>query len=143
MIHGADVVVGYRIKRADPPHRLFIAWTYNHLLRVVFGLRVHDVDCAFKLIRREVAEVVDPDAGGAFFSAEFLLRARHLGFTVTEVGVHHYRRVLGKPKGATPAVIFRTIREMLALRRAFRSAARTERRAGTPAAGDPEPRNPA
>jgi glycosyltransferase involved in cell wall biosynthesis len=140
VIHGADVVVGYRIKRADPPHRLFIAWTYNHLLRVIFRLRVHDVDCAFKLIRREVAEAVDPEAGGAFFSAEFLLRARHLGFIVTEVGVHHYPRLLGKPKGATPAVILRTIREMLALRRHFDSNPR--RPVGAPASGDPEPRNP-
>lgn len=119
LIDGADVVIGYRIKRADPPHRLFIAWTYNHLLRVVFGLRVHDVDCAFKLIRREVADAVDPNAGGAFFSAEFILRARHLGFRVVEVGVHHFPRLMGRSKGATPTVILRTVREMLALRRQF------------------------
>ena len=133
-LEDADVVVGYRIKRADPPHRLFIAWTYNHLLDLVFGLKVRDVDCAFKLIRREVAEAVDPDAGGAFFSAEFLLRARHLGFKVVEVGVHHYPRVVGSPKGATPAVILRTVREMMALRRKLR--------ANPGAAGDPEPRHP-
>jgi glycosyltransferase involved in cell wall biosynthesis len=122
-LEGADVVVGYRIRRADPWHRLFIAWTYNHLLRVLFSLRVHDIDCAFKLIRREVAEAVRPDAGGAFFSAEYVLRARHMGFRVVEVGVHHYPRKVGSPKGATPKVILRTVREMLALRRKFRSSA--------------------
>lgn len=121
-LEGADVVVGYRIRRADPVHRLFIAWTYNHLLRVLFSLRVHDIDCAFKLIRREVAAAVHPDAGGAFFSAEYVLRARHLGFRVVEVGVHHYPRTVGSPKGATPKVILRTVREMLALRRKFRSS---------------------
>ena len=120
LLEGADLVAGYRIKRADPPHRLFIAWTYNRLLRLVFGLRMHDVDCAFKLMRREVADTVDPGAGGAFFSAEFLLRARHVGFKVVEVGVHHYPRLVGKSKGATPAVILRTVREMLVLRRELR-----------------------
>ncbi|MEA2645288.1 MAG: hypothetical protein QOE92_371 [Chloroflexota bacterium] len=123
LLESADVVAGYRIKRADEPHRLFIAWVYNRLLRLAFGLRVHDVDCAFKLMRRDVADAVDPGAGGAFFSAEFLLRARHQGFRVVEVGVHHFPRVVGRSKGATPAVILRTVREMLALRRELRSGA--------------------
>jgi glycosyltransferase involved in cell wall biosynthesis len=120
VLAGADVVAGYRIKRADPPHRLFIAWTYNHLIRVLFSLRMHDVDCAFKLVRREVIKAVEPTSGGAFFSAEFLLRAQHQGFRVVEVGVHHYPRTVGKPKGATPRVILRTVRDMLALRRLLR-----------------------
>ena len=121
LLASADVVAGYRIKRADPAHRLFIAWTYNKLIRVLFRLRVHDVDCAFKLMRTDVARAVRPDSGGAFFSAEFLLRARHQGFQVVEVGVHHYPRVLGRPKGATPGVILRTMRDMMALRRKFRT----------------------
>jgi Glycosyltransferases involved in cell wall biogenesis len=120
VLAGADVVAGYRIKRADPPHRLFIAWTYNHVIRVLFSLRMHDVDCAFKLVRREVVEAVEPTSGGAFFSAEFLLRAHHQGFRVVEVGVHHYPRTVGKPKGATPKVILRTVRDMLALRGSLR-----------------------
>jgi glycosyltransferase involved in cell wall biosynthesis len=121
LLAGADVVAGYRIKRADPPHRLFIAWTYNRLIRVMFGLRMHDVDCAFKLIRREVVQSVDPTSGGAFFSAEFLLRAHHQGFRVVEVGVHHYPRTVGKSKGATPAVILRTMKDMGALRQSLRA----------------------
>jgi glycosyltransferase involved in cell wall biosynthesis len=123
LLAGADIVAGYRIKRADPTHRLFIAWSYNRLIRLLFGLRMHDVDCAFKLIRREVVEAVDPDSGGAFFSAEFLLRAHHLGFRVVEIGVNHYPRTVGKPKGATPRVILRTMRDMLRLRLSLRSGA--------------------
>jgi glycosyltransferase involved in cell wall biosynthesis len=119
-LEASDLVVGYRIKRADAPHRLFIAWTYNTLLRLVFGLRVRDVDCAFKLARRSVVDAVDPVSGGAFFSAEFLLRARRQGFNVVEVGVHHYPRRIGSSKGATPAVILRTFREMFGLWWAFR-----------------------
>ena len=121
LLESADVVVGYRIKRADPAHRLFIAWTYNHLLRMVFGLRSRDVDCAFKVVKKEVADMVSPDSGGAFFSAEFLLRARQAGYRVSEVGVHHYPRTVGSAKGATPAVILRTFREMFALRASFRA----------------------
>ncbi|MHB8507639.1 MAG: glycosyltransferase family 2 protein [Candidatus Dormibacteria bacterium] len=121
-LDSVDVVAGYRIKRADPAHRLFIAWTYNRVLRVLFGLRVRDVDCAFKLMRTEVARAVRPESGGAFFSAEFLLRARHAGYTLTEVGVNHFPRLLGSPKGATPAVILRTFREMFRLRGELRRA---------------------
>jgi glycosyltransferase involved in cell wall biosynthesis len=117
LLRDSDVVVGYRIKRADPAQRLFIAWTYNHVfLRVLFGMRLRDVDCAFKLMRREVTETVNPRSGGAFFSAEFLLRAQRRGFKLVEVGVDHYPRTRGLAKGATPAVILRTFREMFALR---------------------------
>ena len=126
LLAGADVVAGYRIKRADPAHRLFIAWSYNRLIRVLFGLRMHDVDCAFKLIRREVVEVVDPTSGGAFFSAEFLLRAHHLGFRVVEIGVNHYPRTVGKPKGATPRVILRTMKDMVGLRLRLLSDAKSD-----------------
>jgi glycosyltransferase involved in cell wall biosynthesis len=115
LLDTTDVIAGYRIKRADPPHRLFIAWTYNRILRLMFGLRTRDVDCAFKVVKREVADSVKPLSGGAFFSAEFLLRARWAGYRVLEVGVHHYPRTVGSAKGATPAVILRTFREMFTL----------------------------
>ena len=124
LLKGFDVVAGYRIKRADPAHRLFIAWTYNRVLRLLFGLRTRDVDCAFKVVKRAVAESVSPRSGGAFFSAEFLLRARQAGYRVAEVGVDHYPRTVGSPKGATPAVILRTFREMFALWASFRAEGR-------------------
>lgn len=124
---GSDIVAGYRLRRADPWHRLFIAWTYNRVLRLLFGLRLRDVDCAFKLLRRQVIQEVSPGSGGAFFSAELILRARHRGFRVTEVGVTHYPRALGRAKGATPAVILRTFREMFALRLALGSERRRQR----------------
>lgn len=124
-----DLIVGYRIKRADPAHRLFIAGTYNRLLRFLFGLRIRDVDCAFKLMRAEVARTVSPASGGAFFSAEFVLRAHAAGYRVVEVGVTHLPRTAGRSKGATPAVILRTFREMFALRRALGGRAQGKRKA--------------
>jgi hypothetical protein len=103
---------------------LFIARVYHVVLRLAFGLRLYDVDCGFKLYRREVIDRIVPQlaSGGAFASAELLIRARHAGCRIVEVGVPHHPRVAGRPKGATPRVIARTVREILSLRRTLRAA---------------------
>ena len=116
---GADVVVGYREKRADPPRRLFVAWVYNHLIGLLFGGGWRDVDCAFKLFRREVFERVPLErvrSNGAFFSPELLITLRRAGVRVRQVGVRHFPRTAGEPKGAPPRVIVRAIRDLLRLR---------------------------
>jgi glycosyltransferase involved in cell wall biosynthesis len=116
---GADAVVGYREKRADPPRRLFVAWVYNHLIRLLFGGSWRDVDCAFKLIRRDVFERVPLErvrSNGAFFSPELLITLRRAGVRVRQVGVRHFPRTAGEPKGAPPRVIIRAIRDLLRLR---------------------------
>ena len=82
-----DVVVGYRIKRADPLIRIVYARTYKLANRIFFGLRVRDVDCACKLFRREALEGVRVESGGAFFSAELLIKVGEHGRSVVEVGV--------------------------------------------------------
>ena len=74
-----DVVVGYRIKRADPFVRIVYARTYRLANRIFFGLRVRDVDCACKLFRREALEGVRVESGGAFFSAELLIKLQAAG----------------------------------------------------------------
>ena len=116
---GADAVVGYRIKRADPPRRRFVAWVYNRLIRVLFGGGWRDVDCAFKLFRRDVFDRVPLDrvrSNGAFFSAELLIALRRSGVRVRQVGVRHFPRTAGEEKGAPPRVIVRAIRDLLRLR---------------------------
>ena len=115
------VVVGFRIKREDPFHRLVVARTYHLVLRVVFGLRVQDVDCAFKLLGRDVLAEVMNDLGSesAFISPELLIRAQKKGFRILEVGVPHYPRIAGRPKGATIGVILRTVREIVTMRRSM------------------------
>ena len=110
------VVVGYRIKRNDPPHRLFIAKTYNLIVRMVFGLRVRDIDCAFKLFRREALEHVSLESNGAFISSELLIKLRRARVPIAERGVHHYPRTTGYSKGAGVAVILKTIRDIVRLR---------------------------
>jgi glycosyltransferase involved in cell wall biosynthesis len=120
-LDGADVVAGYRIRRADRRHRLLIAGVYDAVLRAALGLRIHDVDCGFKLFRRAVVDEVTPklESRSAFISAELLLRAGHAGFRITEVGVPHHPRTAGRSKGATPTVVARTVREILRLRRSL------------------------
>lgn len=112
----APVVVGYRIKRSDPWHRLFIAKTYRLVVFAVFGLRVRDIDCAWKLFRREALEGLELESNGAFISSELLIKLRRRGVPIREVGVHHYPRTTGVSKGATPKVILRTIRDIVRLR---------------------------
>ena len=112
----APVVVGYRIKRNDPPHRLFIAKTYNLIVRAVFGLRVRDIDCAFKLFTRSELSKVGLESNGAFISSELLIKLRRAGVTIVEVGVHHYPRTTGYSKGASVGVILKTIRDIIRLR---------------------------
>ncbi len=111
-----DVVVGYRIKRADPFVRIAYARTYKLANRIFFGLRVTDVDCACKLFRREALEGVRVESGGAFFSAELLNKIRQAGRSIAEVGVPHYPRTAGSPTGAKPSVIWRAVKDFWMLR---------------------------
>jgi glycosyltransferase involved in cell wall biosynthesis len=106
-----DVVVGYRIKRADPFIRIAYARTYKLANRIFYGLRVRDVDCAAKLFRREALEGVRVESGGAFFSAELLIKTLQRGRTIVEVGVPHYPRTAGSPTGAKPSVIWRAVKD--------------------------------
>lgn len=111
-----DAVIGYRIKRRDPFHRIFIAKTYNAIVSVLFGLRVRDIDCAMKLFRREVFDGLRLDAEGPFLSAELLIKLRARGARMAQVGVNHYPRAAGTNTGASFTKILRTFRDLLLLR---------------------------
>jgi len=114
----ADVVIGYRIKRRDPWHRLVVAGVYHTVLRTMFDLHVRDIDCAFKLFDRRVVDTLvgELESRSAFISPELVIRAQIAGFRITEVGVTHYPRSAGKSGGASLKVISRTISEMRRLR---------------------------
>jgi glycosyltransferase involved in cell wall biosynthesis len=111
-----DVVVGYRIKRADPFVRLAYARFYRFALRVWFGLRVKDPDCACKLFRRESLEGIRLESKGGFLSGELLIKLRQRGRTIAEVGVPHYPRIAGQQSGANPKVVLRAVRDFWRLR---------------------------
>jgi glycosyltransferase involved in cell wall biosynthesis len=127
-----DVVVGYRIKRADPLIRTVYAKLYRFANRVWFGLKVRDVDCACKLFRREALASIAVESGGAFLSAELLIKLRAAGRTVVEVGVPHHPRTAGSPTGAKPSVIFRAVRDFWSLRLRMWSDRSRALRRGTP-----------
>ena len=114
--HPVDAVVGYRIRRRDPFHRIFIAKTYNAIVSVAFGLRVRDIDCAMKLFRREVFDGLRLDADGPFLSAELLIKLRARGVRMAQVGVNHYPRAAGTNTGASFGKIMRTFRDLARLR---------------------------
>ena len=111
-----DVVVGYRLKRADPPIRRWYARIYRLSNRIFFGVRVRDIDCACKLFKRESLTPIRVASGGAFFTAELLIKLRFEGRKVAEVGVPHYPRTAGSPTGARPSVVFRAVRDFWSLR---------------------------
>ena len=117
----ADVIVGYRIVRADPRTRLLIARVYKTVLRSLFSLGVRDIDCGFKLFKRNVVDTITPqlESRSAFISPELVIRSQLAGFKIVEVGVPHHPRIAGKPEGATPKVIARTLGEIARLRRSL------------------------
>jgi glycosyltransferase involved in cell wall biosynthesis len=116
MNNKTDLVIGYREKRADPAMRLLNAWGWKQLINGLFGYTARDVDCAFKLFRTEVWSSMRVESRGATFSAEFLIKARRLGFRVAEVPVSHFPRSAGTPTGAHPRVIARAFIELVRLR---------------------------
>jgi glycosyltransferase involved in cell wall biosynthesis len=111
-----DAVIGYRIKRRDPFHRIFIAKTYNAIVSAAFGLRVRDIDCAMKLFRRSVFDGLRLDADGPFLSAELLVKLRARRVRMAQVGVNHYPRAAGTNTGASFTKIMRTFRDLAVLR---------------------------
>jgi glycosyltransferase involved in cell wall biosynthesis len=137
-----DVVVGYRIKRADPLVRTLYAKAYRFANLVWFRLRVRDVDCACKLFRRKALEGIAVESGGAFFSAELLIKLRAAGRSVVEVGVPHHPRTAGSPTGAKPTVVLRAVRDFWLLRlRMWANRARALRRGQPVLAEQPDAGN--
>jgi glycosyltransferase involved in cell wall biosynthesis len=108
----ADALWGHRILRQDRLLRRVFSAAWNRLMRALFRLPVRDVDCAFKLIRRDLLQRLELQTSGAMISTELLIRCRAEGARVVEVGVHHHPRVAGEETGAKVPVILRAFREL-------------------------------
>jgi glycosyltransferase involved in cell wall biosynthesis len=109
------VVIGYRAPRRDSFMRLVNAWGWNKLNRLLFGLRIRDIDCAFKLFKRSELQKIKLKSKGAMISAETLIRLTRRKVPLKEVPVSHLPRTAGSPTGAKPSVILRAFREMVEL----------------------------
>ena len=109
----ADVVAGYRFDRTSEGFlRALYTFCYNHLLRTLFGLRVRDVNFAFKLFRRSTLERFTLTSQGSFIDAEFLLRARKAGCAIIQIGLDYFPRTRGTSTLATLPVIVDILGEM-------------------------------
>lgn len=117
LIENKDAVLGYRLRRQDKAHRKINTFIYKMVVDFLFGLRVKDIDCAFKMFRKKVFSRIAIEADGAVASAELLIKLKRNGFSYAEVGVNHYPRLAGNPTGAKVGVIIKAMKELLSLRK--------------------------
>ena len=123
-IDNSDIVSCYRIHRQDTAMRKFNGWAWSKLVNWVFHFTIKDVDCAFKLYRREIFDHIEMHSQGALIDAEILARAVRAGYRITQCGVHHYPRTAGEQSGANLMVIFRAFKELFKLRKQIKNSNR-------------------
>lgn len=120
-----SIVTGYRIERRDPFIRRMNAKLFGgFLVRVLLGVHVRDLNCAFKLIPKKILDAIQLESTGALINAEMYGRAIRKGFGIKEVGVHHYPRTAGVQTGAHLSVILRAFVELFRLRQKIRASER-------------------
>jgi glycosyltransferase involved in cell wall biosynthesis len=115
MTDGVDLVNGYKISRADPMHRIIIGRVYHHVVSLLFGLRLRDVDCDFRLMRRRIFERIDLEKTSGIICVEMIKKIQDAGFRTVEVPVHHFHRTHGKSEFFNFRRLFRTGRDLLVL----------------------------
>jgi glycosyltransferase involved in cell wall biosynthesis len=117
-IYEADIVSAFRFDRTgEGTRRLLYSYIYNHLIQVVFGLRVRDVNFAGKLVHRRVLDHVELRSEGSFIDVELLARAQRLGFHIVQFGVDYFPRTRGISTLSSNAVIVQLLRDLVRLRR--------------------------
>lgn len=114
-----DAIIGYRTQRRDPPHRILYAQIWNLIIQGLFDLKVKDLNCAFKLIRKNILKDITLNASGALINAELLLKLKRAGARMKEIGVSHTPRQFGKQTGGNPKVILRALSELITLYRSM------------------------
>ena len=107
-----DAVIGFRLNRQDSWIRKANAWAWNRLVRLLFGLKVKDIDCAFKLFNRRVFDGIRLESSGAMISTEMLVKIMKKGHKLHEIGILHSPRLAGRQTGAKLKVILRAFKEL-------------------------------
>jgi glycosyltransferase involved in cell wall biosynthesis len=120
LIDQYDIVSCYRLNRQDSIIRKINGWCWTKLVCLMFGLKIRDIDCAFKLYRREIFDKIEMSSTGALIDAEILVRASRKGYSITQNGVHHYPRTSGQQTGASIRVILRAFKELFKLQSRIR-----------------------
>ena len=120
LIEQYDIVSCYRLNRQDSIIRKINGWCWTKLACFLFGVKIHDIDCAFKLYKREIFNNIELSSTGAPIDAEILARAVRKGYSITQKEVHHYPRTAGTQTGANLRVILRAFKELFELRSRIR-----------------------
>jgi glycosyltransferase involved in cell wall biosynthesis len=140
---GIDLVNGYKISRSDPLHRIIIGRLYHYIVKALFGLKVRDVDCDFRLMRRSIFTTVRLEKSSGVICLEMMKKIQDAGFGIAEVPVHHYHRSYGRSQFFNFPRIYRTAIDVMKLwfrlvivrehlRQPTASAAQGRTRASTP-----------
>ena len=104
-----DWVNGWKISRSDPMHRIIIGRLYHHYVKLLFGLKMRDVDCDFRLMRRKIFDVVRLEKDSGVICLEMMKKFQDAGFRVAEEPVHHYHRAQGTSQFFNFPRVFRTL----------------------------------
>jgi glycosyltransferase involved in cell wall biosynthesis len=112
----ADIVCGHRVNRQDNPIRRLNGWGWNMVVRLLFGYLCRDIDCGFKLFRREILDHVNIVSDGAMIDTEFLAGAKARSFRIAEAPLTHLPREAGEATGANLHVIIKAFRDLLSFR---------------------------
>jgi glycosyltransferase involved in cell wall biosynthesis len=127
-IDNADIVSGYRAERQDSLIRKLNAFGWNTLVSMLFGRLCRDIDCGFKMFRREILDHVNIVSDGAMIDTEFLAGAKARGFRIAEVPVTHLPRTAGEATGANVGVIVKAFRDLAHFRLRLSRELRDERK---------------
>lgn len=106
---GVDMVNGYKIKRHDPFHRIIIGLAYQYFVKLAFGLTIRDVDCDFRLMKRDIFNHITLESTTGTITFEMIKKIQDAGYTITEVPVHHWYRQYGESQFFNFPRVFRTL----------------------------------
>ncbi len=110
-----DIVNGYKISRNDPFHRVIIGRVYHHIMRLMFGFPIQDVDCDFRLIRRKCFDAVTLESRDGTLPVEMVKKFHDAGFKFAEVPVHHFHRVYGRSQFFNVRRLLRVVKDITKL----------------------------
>ena len=110
-----DLVNGYKISRSDPFHRIVIGRVYHHIVSLLFGLKLRDVDCDFRLMRRAIFDRINLEKTSGIICVEMMKKIQDGGFRIAEVPVHHFHRAFGRSQFFNFRRLFKTGRDLLLL----------------------------
>jgi glycosyltransferase involved in cell wall biosynthesis len=115
-VTGADLIAGYRLDRTlEGLRRTLYSYLYNGLIGVLFGWPHRDINFSFKLMKREVLEVVELKSEGSLIDAELIVKAKNRGFTIQQIGLDYFPRIRGQSHLSSPRVILKIFAELVKL----------------------------